>query len=113
MASIIASCGIDCTKCDAYIATMANDDAARGRIAEKWGKEYNFAFKPGDINCHGCHATDGVQIGHCAQCGIRKCAFGMGYKTCAECADLDTCAQLAAFISQIPGARDNLKALRE
>lgn len=29
MNKMIAFCGLDCTKCDAYIATQTNDDALR------------------------------------------------------------------------------------
>lgn len=108
----IGSCGLDCTKCNAYIASMTNDDELRKKTAEIWTNEYNFPFKPEDVNCHGCHAADGVQIGHCSQCEIRTCAYGKGYKTCAECAEFSNCAKLEAFISKIPGARETLAALR-
>jgi len=32
MATLIAACGLDCARCDSYIATQANDQAA---LAEK------------------------------------------------------------------------------
>ncbi len=108
----IASCGLDCTKCNAYIASMTNDDALRIKTAEIWTKEFNFPFKAEEIDCHGCHATDGVQIGHCSQCGIRACAYGKGYKTCAECAEFSGCAKLEEFVSKVPGTRENLVSLR-
>jgi hypothetical protein len=109
--NMIAACGIDCAKCDAYVGTMRNDLAALAALAEKWSKEYNFAFTAEAVQCHGCSAADGVQIGHCAQCGVRLCAVGKGYVTCAECPEY-ACEKLSAFNKAIPGAKDNLDALR-
>ena len=34
MDKLIACCGLDCRKCDAYIATMNNDDNLRKKTAD-------------------------------------------------------------------------------
>jgi hypothetical protein len=112
MGKIIAVCGLDCAACNAYIAAMTNDDALRAKTAAEWSKAYNFACTPEMVNCHGCHATDGVQIGHCAECGIRLCALKAGKENCAACSEYASCAQLAAFFKDAPQAKANLDALR-
>ena len=37
MKKMIACCGVDCATCDAYVATLNNDDALRRTTAERWG----------------------------------------------------------------------------
>jgi hypothetical protein len=111
MATLIAACGLDCAKCDAYIATQTNDMAALAAIAEKWTKEYN---APGltaeNVQCDGC-MFEGRKIGHCSECKIRLCAIERGVPNCAACPDF-ACEQLTGFLQQVPQARANLEALR-
>ena len=35
---MIAYCGIDCSKCDAYIATITNDSELKTKTAKDWSK---------------------------------------------------------------------------
>ncbi len=112
MNKIIAVCGLDCAACPAYIASMNNDDALRKKTAAEWSKMYNFNCTPEMVNCHGCLATDGVQIGHCAECGMRLCAMKKGHATCASCNEYESCAQLQDFLKNVPEAKKNLEALR-
>ena len=87
MATLIAACGLDCAKCDAYIATQANDQAALEQIAEKWRVEYNApVILAANFLCDGCMAG-GRTIGHCAECGIRLCALERGLENCAAVID--------------------------
>jgi hypothetical protein len=111
MEQIIAACGLDCAVCPAYMATKADDRAALAKLAEDWGKQFGFSATADEVRCHGCHATDGVQIGHCSQCGVRLCAVDKGHRTCASCADYG-CDKLSAFIKDIPGAKERLETLR-
>ncbi len=53
--NIIAFCGIDCTQCDTYRATLANDDSMRRETASRWSKDFGFDLSFMDINCSGCH----------------------------------------------------------
>jgi hypothetical protein len=112
MNKLIAVCGLDCAACPAYLASMTNDDALRAKTAAEWSKAFGFECTPGMVNCHGCHATDGVQIGHCADCGIRLCALGKSHKNCAPCPEYSSCEKLAAFLKDVPDARKNLDTLR-
>jgi len=109
---MISPCGLDCAKCDAYVATRKNDRAALAAIAEKWTKEWHGSFTADAVRCHGCQATDGVQIGHCAECNVRLCAIGKGHGTCAECAEFG-CEKLQGFFQFAPDARTRLETLRK
>jgi hypothetical protein len=111
MEKLIACCGLDCATCDARIATVKNDDQLRKQTAEKWQKQYNSPdIKAGMINCTGCR-IDGVKLGHCLQCEIRKCVSFKGYKTCAECIEMATCQIVLPVHRFVPEAIVNLKSL--
>ena len=111
MTTFIAACGLDCAKCDAYIATQANDQAALEQIAAKWRVEYNApGILAANILCDGCMAG-GRTIGHCAECGIRLCALERGVENCAACPDY-ACEQLSAFFQMVPQAKINLEQLQ-
>jgi hypothetical protein len=108
---LIACCGLDCEKCDAFIATATNDDALRTATAEKWSKAFNAPLKPADINCTGCRST-GVKLGYCEHmCEIRNCALGRGFATCADCPDF-SCKKLDGILTNVPQARAALEGLR-
>lgn len=112
MTTLYAACGLDCSKCDAYVATQANDQAALVQIAAKWRVEYNApTISAENILCDGCMAG-GRTIGHCAECGIRLCALERGLDNCAACPDYG-CETLSAFLQNVPQARDNLEILRQ
>ena len=51
---LIACCGLDCEKCDARIATLANDNALREKTAALWTKLNGVTITPEMINCTGC-----------------------------------------------------------
>ena len=38
--NMIAFCGLICTDCPAYLATQADDDSARKKVAEQWREAY-------------------------------------------------------------------------
>ena len=108
MKLLIACCGIDCENCDAYIATIANDDNLREETANKWRTMFNIPDVTADsINCMGCR-TEGVKIGNCNDCAIRNCAQSKGFNTCGDCEELDTCEIIGQVIQNVPDAKDNL-----
>lgn len=37
---MIAYCGMDCSKCEGYLATQENSDTKRKEVAEKWTIQY-------------------------------------------------------------------------
>lgn len=107
MEPIIAYCGINCSECDAYKATANNDDALRTKVAAEWSKMYGFDCQPEQINCVGCLATEGVQIGHCSECNIRLCGLSKKVANCGHC-EAYACDQLNEFHIHAATAKENL-----
>lgn len=112
MGRIIGSCGIKCDECPAYLAHRDDDDIRREETAELWSRLYDARIEPGQINCVGCGAVDGVLFQHCSVCEIRKCALARGIATCAECEEY-ACERLLEFFTMVPDARVQLEALRK
>ena len=108
---MIGYCGLDCDKCEAFIATRDNDNALRVRVAEEWAKLYHAPIKPEHINCTGCKSA-GVKTYYCDQlCEIKKCATRKSISTCAECPDY-ACAVLTHVLEMVPQAKRTLDGLR-
>ncbi|UYP45507.1 hypothetical protein NEF87_001792 [Candidatus Lokiarchaeum ossiferum] len=111
MEKIIGYCGIVCSDCPAYIATMVNDDEARIKAAEMWSKEFNEQIKPEDINCEGCNSKNGVLFSHCSVCEMRKCGLPRNINNCAYCGEY-TCQKLEAFHKMVPDAKSTLDVIK-
>jgi hypothetical protein len=111
MGAMIAFCGLDCSECEAYIVTQANDEPGKQKLLEKWRVEYHSPdMDISTVSCNGCHKGVGLG-GFCYLCGVRKCALEHGFQTCAECPDY-ACATLEHILVMVPQARANLEALR-
>lgn len=113
MEKTIACCGIDCGKCDAFLAKKENYSAEkREEIARKWASLYGGNPKAEDISCDGC-ASEGEHFSHCKVCEIRKCAYRKGIRTCADCGDCP-CGKLEEFWKHAsPDARASLEGLKK
>ena len=94
---MIGYCGINCEKCEARIATIRDDDKMREEVSRKWCEIFHTdIITPDKINCTGCRGN-GVKYFFCSQmCEIKPCVTRKGYESCAECAEMDSCAKLAA-----------------
>ncbi|MFZ6026086.1 MAG: DUF3795 domain-containing protein [Chloroflexota bacterium] len=111
MNTLIAACGLDCSKCEAYQATQNNDDFAKERIAAQWRAEYNAPnITIASVTCDGC-MTGERHGGYCAECGIRKCAVERNLPNCAYCNDY-ACEALEGFFKVAPQVRANLETIR-
>jgi hypothetical protein len=108
MKQLIACCGIDCEGCDAYVATIADDNSLREDTAKKWREMFDASNITADsINCTGCR-LDGAKFSHCADCEIRNCVAKKGFDTCGDCKDLDVCQTVGSVLQNVPGAKENL-----
>lgn len=108
---MLAFCGLNCVKCDAFIATQTNDDEMRARVAREWSTALDTTIKPEDINCTGC-LSSGVKTYYCDQmCEIRKCASARKFETCADCEAYacDKLDQVFKISQDAKIALDNLK----
>ena len=113
MERMIAVCGLDCAQCDGYIATQANDEEAKERVAARWREEYNApGIDAAYVTCDGCLAFDGRLGGHCLECNIRACGVERELLNCAHCGEYDTCEKIAGFIEFVPYVRATLDEIR-
>lgn len=109
MENRIAICGLDCETCDAYLATIHDDQALREKTAKQWAALNHAPILPEHINCEGCRA-DGVKTVYCENlCEIRRCALQKGAATCGDCPELETCPTVGEMFSNRPDALKNLK----
>jgi hypothetical protein len=109
---MLGCCGLDCTKCDAFIATANKDDALRAKVAEEWTKAYQTPIAPENVNCTGCH-SNGAKIYYCEhQCAVRKCVLSRKLENCAPCQDYP-CEHLAPILKMAPHAKQILESLRK
>lgn len=77
-------CGIDCKRCNVYVATEYDDDNLRVVEAAMWTNKFDFEVKPCDINCHGCETGECIL---CKDCEVRLCAIEKKVVSCKECSE--------------------------
>ena len=111
MAKMFAMCGLDCAACPAFIAHQTDDNALREKTAAEWSQQFHVELQPADINCVGCLKVEGVHIGHCDECEIRRCGLSRLEKSCALCDDYP-CPTLSPFLANVPAAQANLDQVR-
>ena len=109
MRDMIGYCGLDCEKCDAYLATIHDDQALREKTAKLWAKLNNAPILPEHINCEGCR-VDGAKTVYCESlCAIRQCALKKGMATFVGCQELDQSQAVGMVLSANPEALTNLR----
>ena len=109
MKKMIGYCGLDCEKCDAYLATINDDQALREKTAKLWAELNQAPILPEHIHCQGCR-VDGVKTIFCDKlCAIRQCALKKGVTTCGDCRELEICSTVGTIIENNPSVMKNLK----
>lgn len=110
MKKLIAYCGLDCEKCEAYIATQNDDNALREKVAKLWSEMNDVEITPEMINCDGCR-VDGAKTPYCdSMCPIRICAMNKGCETCGDCSTVGECQTVGMVTSNDAEALANLKS---
>ena len=109
----IAICGLDCAKCDAYIATKNDDQALREKTAKLWSELNNAPIQPEHINCDGCRMNGRKTVFCDCLCPVRQCALSKGFETCGDCPEKDSCPKVGAIWQHNPQAKENVLVVRE
>jgi hypothetical protein len=110
MSEIMAYCGLMCSDCLAYKATVADDMSMREKTAQVWSKMYGGDVKPKDINCLGCDSD--VLFSHCNVCEIRACAKDKLLENCGKCESF-ACGKVEDVLKYDEGARERLSRGRK
>lgn len=105
----IGYCGLDCGTCDAYIATVHDDQALREKTAKLWAELNHAPILPEHINCDGCRVNGRKTVFCEHMCEIRKCALKKGVSTCGSCAEMESCSAIGAVLEHNPSVLENLK----
>ena len=109
MKARIGYCGLDCEACDAYLATIHDDQVLREKTAELWARLNQAPILPEHINCMGCRGN-GVKTVFCQHmCAVRLCALKKNVTTCGSCPELESCRTVRAILQNNPEARKNLE----
>lgn len=111
MARIIAYCGLNCSKCPAYLAAQKNDKKALAKTAAEWSKKFGQEIKPGEIICDGCVGEVGRKASYCSVCEIRACCIERDKENCALCEEY-ICKKLEEIFKQAPEAKEKLEEIR-
>src|SRR5512133_2572348 len=113
MERMIAFCGLVCTECEGYLATQANDEEWKERLAARGRDEYGDpSMTAAAVTCDGCLSFDKRLCSYCAQCEIRACGMARGVENCACCPDYDGCTKTAGFIQIVPAVKTTLDTIR-
>lgn len=105
MSEMLAYCGILCSECQAYKATLTNDQTLKEETAKQWSSMYGGNIEAKDINCLGCKSD--VLFGHCKVCDIRSCANEKKLVNCGVCGSF-ACDKVENVLKQAPECRDRL-----
>jgi len=96
--TVLGFCGINCSECDAYKATITADEKLIQRAVDTYGEGKGSWI---DWICLGCqHPERRLIATGCAKCQIRACALEHAISSCAACPDYDGCEKLFSFIQE-------------
>jgi len=114
---MIAYCGLMCSSCQVYLATLEQDEyrklEMRESIAEQCRIIYGMNLKAGEISdCEGCRTADGRIFSGCVNCGIRKCAANKKIENCAYCTEY-ACEILKEHFLHDPQSQITLGEIRK
>lgn len=85
--NMMAPCGLNCARCDIFVATQADSDILRSQVANKWSAMFHYNFGIEDINCDGCLGGGRMAIYCRSMCEVKPCATSRGITRCEDCPD--------------------------
>jgi len=81
---MVCWCGIDCTRCKTFRATIDGDYETRVEV-KKYYEEIGINIEIADLNCLGCRSDEMMYL--CAGCPYMSCGKERGVKRCGECGE--------------------------
>ena len=93
---MVCYCGIDCSRCKTFHATINNDNEMRESV-KTYYEEIGNSMEEKDLNCFGCRSDE--MLSACAGCPYMKCGKEKGVKRCDECSEYP-CESLQWYIEQ-------------
>jgi hypothetical protein len=114
MDPMLAYCGLDCSGCPIYLATLERDVAKkatmRSHIARLLKERYSLNLEAENVgDCDGCRSNRLFVT--CAACEIRRCAREKDLASCAFC-DRFACENLLKIFLEDSAARQRLEKLQ-
>ncbi len=106
----IGYCGIRCSECDIYKATINNDIKRKAEIAKNWSTA-EYKLEADEISCFGCRKNDTEVISFVLGCDIRDCAKKNSLNYCCFCESYE-CKKLEKVFQKSVDARTNLEGIR-
>jgi hypothetical protein len=110
---LIAVCGLNCAKCDIYLAGHGNEKL-RDEIIDWFKKERNEMIKREQIRCQGCRGP--LEVHWSPECKMMPCAIRNGLQHCFQCEDFP-CTGVNEFssggISHHKRTVENAKRMKE
>lgn len=110
MGKLIGCCGILCSECEAYTATISNDFEKMKKLSEKWSTE-EYKIEPEEITCYGCCTENNKKFKFCSECEIRLCVVEKDVKNCAFCSEYP-CKKLEKPFDISPENKERLDELK-
>ncbi|QGY46036.1 DUF3795 domain-containing protein [Maribellus comscasis] len=112
MKVMLAYCGLECSTCPIFLATLETDKSKQFEMRKTIAKEcmelYNMQLQPEEItDCDGCNSDTGRIFAGCSNCNIKKCAQAKNLKSCACCPDF-SCLKLEEMFALDPDAKIRL-----
>ena len=108
---LMAFCGILCSECPAFKATLAGDEEALAKTAEEWSSD-EYTLTADDLLCDGCIYEDKRTAKFCLECTVRQCALERGVENCAHCDDFP-CDKLEKPWEMCVDAKTTLEEIRQ
>lgn len=109
----IAVCGLNCAKCDIYMAYNGNEKL-RDEIVEWFKKQRKETIKPEQIKCEGCMGP--LDVHWSPECKMVLCAKRRELQHCFQCRDFP-CTHVNEFssdgIAHHRGTIENSKMMKK
>ncbi len=109
--SMIAYCGIDCSRCKSFIATQSGNNEKLVQAAAELSKVYCAEVKPEYVICDGCRQGKRHSYYCSNMCKMKKCCIENKFNSCIECHDYP-CKELQFELNNNPDAKDNLEKMK-